>query len=149
MFKFDNKNPKKRCEICSKLTIKTTEQRKWLQWRLVFLLLTLIYFTLFSSFSIGDSEQVKASWILDFKVLLSYQVINQLPIKIRLHKEQRQQWKHEINIWKIMVVNFKYTKTTTIRSFLIQSLQLSNNPKSWRTLEREMGYPSKENLIWI
>ena len=45
----------------------------------------------------------------------------------------------------MMKLNFKYTKTTTIRSFLIQSLQLSNNPKSWRTPKGEMGYPSKGN----
>ena len=28
LFKVDNKNIKKRCEICSKLTIKTREQRQ-------------------------------------------------------------------------------------------------------------------------
>ena len=44
-----------------------------------------------------------------------------------------------------MKLNFKYTKTTTIRSLLIQSLQLSNNPKSWRTPKGEMGNPSKGN----
>ena len=27
----------------------------------------------------------------------------------------------------------------------IQSLQLNNDPKSWRTLKKEMGYPNKES----
>ena len=29
MFKADNRNTRARCEICSKLTIKTPEQRHW------------------------------------------------------------------------------------------------------------------------
>ena len=29
MFKVNNRNTRKRCEICSKLTIKTPEQRQW------------------------------------------------------------------------------------------------------------------------
>ena len=29
MFKVNNKNTRTRCEICSKLTVKTTERRKW------------------------------------------------------------------------------------------------------------------------
>ena len=32
MFKVNNRNIKKRCEICSKLTIKTPERHQW-QWR--------------------------------------------------------------------------------------------------------------------
>ena len=33
MFKVKNRNTSKRCEICSKLTIKLPERRKWLQCR--------------------------------------------------------------------------------------------------------------------
>ena len=29
MFKVNNRNPRTRCEICSKLTIKTPERRQW------------------------------------------------------------------------------------------------------------------------
>ena len=29
MFKFNNRNTRTRCEICSKLTIKTPERRQW------------------------------------------------------------------------------------------------------------------------
>ena len=44
LFKANNRNTRKRCEICSKLTIKTSEQ-------LVFLLLTLnVFHTCFSYF---------------------------------------------------------------------------------------------------
>ena len=48
LFKIDNKNTRKRCEICSKLTIKTTERRHWPR----------IYFTSFSIVSIVDFEQL-------------------------------------------------------------------------------------------
>ena len=38
----------------------------------------------------------------------------------------------------------KIHRTTDIQN-RIQSLQLNNDPKSWRTLKKEMGYPSKGN----
>ena len=55
LFNVNNRNTRKRCEICSKLTIQTPERRQTL-----FLLLT--YFTYFSSASIINFEQVNASW---------------------------------------------------------------------------------------
>ena len=45
LFKANNRNARKRCEICSKLTIKT-------------------HFTPFSSVFIADFEQVNISWVL-------------------------------------------------------------------------------------
>ena len=51
-----NRNTTARCEICSKLTRKTTERR------LVSLLLTLNVFTHCSSVSIVNLEHVIASW---------------------------------------------------------------------------------------
>ena len=33
MFKVNNRNTRTRCEICSKLTVKTPERRQWRQWR--------------------------------------------------------------------------------------------------------------------
>ena len=33
LFQVNNGNTRKRCEICSKLTIKTTEQRQWMYFR--------------------------------------------------------------------------------------------------------------------
>ena len=48
LFKDNNGNTRKRCEICSKLIIKTYEQRHWRDVVLLSLLLTLnIYHTLF------------------------------------------------------------------------------------------------------
>ena len=49
LFKVNNRDTRKRCEICSKLTIKTPERRHWL-W---------IYFIPFSTVAI---EQVNVSW---------------------------------------------------------------------------------------
>ena len=57
MFKVNNRNTRTRCEICSKLTIKTLERRV-----LVSLLLTLnIFQTLFYSFCVSF-EQVIVGW---------------------------------------------------------------------------------------
>ena len=61
MFKFNNGNAKKRCEVCSKLTIKTSEQRRcrcklW------------INFTPFSSGPSVNSEQVNAVWVFYLKL---------------------------------------------------------------------------------
>ena len=50
LFKVNNRNTEKRCEIYSKLTIKTPERRQ------------------FFSFSIVDFEQVKARWLTTFQV---------------------------------------------------------------------------------
>ena len=50
MFKVNNRNTRKRCEICSKLTVKTPEQRYW---------------HLFSV-SIVDFKQVNLSWVESF-----------------------------------------------------------------------------------
>ena len=52
LLKFNNRNISKRCETCSKLTIKTPERRHSLG----------IYFTTFSSVSTVDFKQVKVSW---------------------------------------------------------------------------------------
>ena len=53
VFEVNNRNTRKGCEICSKLTGK-----------LVLLLLTLNVFTPFSSVSIVDFEQANVSWII-------------------------------------------------------------------------------------
>ena len=50
MFKVNNRNTRRRREICSKLTIKTTEQRYW------------TYLTPCSSASIVNIEHVIAGW---------------------------------------------------------------------------------------
>ena len=58
--KFNNRTFRKRCETCLKLTIKTSERRHW------------TYFTLFSSVSINDFEQVNkfVGKFLQFYVIL-------------------------------------------------------------------------------
>ena len=60
MLKVNNRKTRIRCEICSNLTIKTTERR---QWRLSgVLMLSLNNFTPCSSVSIVNFEQVNAGW---------------------------------------------------------------------------------------
>ena len=49
MFKVYNRNTRTKCEICSMLTIKTSG--------------ALTYFTLFSSVSIVNFEQINAGWV--------------------------------------------------------------------------------------
>ena len=60
LFKVKNKNTRKRCEICLKLTIK--HQNDVIDVNLAFLLLTLNIFPTFSSVSIVDFEQVNVNW---------------------------------------------------------------------------------------
>ena len=56
LFKVNNR---RRCEICSKLTVKTPERRQW--HRSVFIVTLNIFHTFFSVF-IVDFEQVSVSW---------------------------------------------------------------------------------------
>ena len=49
----NNRNTRRRCEICSKLTIKTPERRHW-RWT---------YFTPCSAVSIINFEHVIAGWV--------------------------------------------------------------------------------------
>ena len=51
LFKVNNRNSRKSCEICSKLTIKAPEQP---------------YFTPFSTVSIVDFEQVNVGWVFSY-----------------------------------------------------------------------------------
>ena len=55
LFKFSNRNTRKMCGICSKLTIKTPERC------LVFVLLALNIFHTFSKFSVAVFKQVNVS----------------------------------------------------------------------------------------
>ena len=58
-FKASNRNTRKRCEICLKLTLKSPERRYWL------LLLTLnIFHTFFLVFFFVNFEQVNFSWVV-------------------------------------------------------------------------------------
>ena len=62
LFKVNNGNTRKKYEICSLLTLKTTERRRTGDVVLVFLLYLWTYFTSFSSAFIVDFEQVNVSW---------------------------------------------------------------------------------------
>ena len=60
LFKFSNINTRKRCELCSKLIIKTPERRHGIV--LVFLYLTLNIIHTFLSVFIVDFKQVNVNW---------------------------------------------------------------------------------------
>ena len=62
MFKFNNRNTRTRCEICSKSTIKTQERRLVSFWCLYCWLWT--DFTPCYSVSIVNFEQVNAGWVI-------------------------------------------------------------------------------------
>ena len=59
LLKVNKRNTKTRCEICSKLTIKTPERR---QWRRSGVFTVNLYFTPCSSVSIVNFEHVNAGW---------------------------------------------------------------------------------------
>ena len=61
MFKVNNRNTKKRCEICSKLPIKASERRQWRRSG-VFIVNFKLISHLFSSVSIVNLEQVYTGW---------------------------------------------------------------------------------------
>ena len=67
MFKVNNGNTRTMCEICSKLTIKTTERRHWRQ-------NDVIYFTHCSGVTTVDFEQMNAIWVAWY-----YGYLNQVP----------------------------------------------------------------------
>ena len=58
IFKVNNRNTRARCEICSKLTIKTPEPRQWRGSSV----LIVTYFTPCSSIVIVNFEQVNVGW---------------------------------------------------------------------------------------
>ena len=62
MFKVNNRNTRTRCEICSKLTIKTPERRHW-HHSVVFIVNFELNFPPYSSVSILNFEHVNAYWI--------------------------------------------------------------------------------------
>ena len=83
MFEVNNRNTRERCEVCSKLTIKTQERRQC------------TYFTPFSNVSIVELEQANISWVI-VKVI-SNEEPNELTIYAKLcqnvttfHRQERE-----------------------------------------------------------
>ena len=83
LFEVNNRNTRERCEVCSKLTIKTQERRQW------------TYFTPFSNVSIVELEQANISWVI-VKVI-SNEEPNELTIYAKLcqnvttfHRQERE-----------------------------------------------------------
>ena len=64
LFKVSNRNTRKKCEKCSKLTIKWSDRRLWCPSRVFIVLLIWTYFITFSSVSIVELEQVNVSWVV-------------------------------------------------------------------------------------
>ena len=76
MFKVNNRNARTRCEICSKLTIKTPERSQCR--RSVVFIVNFEHFTTCSSVSIVNFEQVFAGWVcLNISILeLKFRRVN-------------------------------------------------------------------------
>ena len=68
LIKVSNRNTRKRCEICSKLILKTPERRQW-HHSGVFIVNFEHISHLFSSISIVYLEQVNVSWVLFIKII--------------------------------------------------------------------------------
>ena len=62
LVKLNNRNTRTRCEMCSKLTIKTSERREWRRSD-VFVVNFWTYFTPCSSVSVVDFGYVIAGWV--------------------------------------------------------------------------------------
>ena len=77
LFKVINRNARKRCEICSKLTIKTPERR---QWRRSSIFINFEHIThLLLSVSIVDFEQVNASSVSSHWNIFLYNPLTLIP----------------------------------------------------------------------
>ena len=73
LFEVSSKSTGKRCEICSKLKINTTEQRRGSSG--VFIVNFELYFTSFLTVSIADFEQVSVSWDVDEILLIAKSLV--------------------------------------------------------------------------
>ena len=62
LFKVNNKNIWKRCQMCSKLTMRTTEKRQSRRSGVFIILMSWTYSTPFSNVSIVEFEQVNIWW---------------------------------------------------------------------------------------
>ena len=62
LLKVNNRNNRTRCEICLKLTVKTSEQRQWRRFGVILVSLLLTLSTPFSTVSIVKLEQANADW---------------------------------------------------------------------------------------
>ena len=60
LFKVNIRNMRRRCEICSELTIKTPERRHWRRFGVI--IVNWAYFSAFPSISIVASRQVNVCW---------------------------------------------------------------------------------------
>ena len=67
MLKVHNKNTRKRCEICSKFTIKTPERLHWL--RSGVFIVNFERISIFSSVPIVNFEQVIVCWVVEISQL--------------------------------------------------------------------------------
>ena len=71
MVKVNNRNTRTRCEICSKLTIKTPEWRQWCQQRRsgVFIV-NFEHIAYFERVSIVNFEQVNGGWVDEWNICM-------------------------------------------------------------------------------
>ena len=98
MFKVSNKNNRKRCEICSKLTIKTPDQ-----WRRSGIFINFERFTPFSIVFYCYFEQVNVSWV------------NQIFQKVRIDSWTVFCWFHFVYWQK----HRKYVGCTVLQKFIM------------------------------
>ena len=80
--KVNNRNTRKRCEICSKLTIKTPKRRQWRRFG-VFIVNFEHISHLCSSVSVVNFEHVIAGWVL---TMVFIAVHNQIKLKPALQE---------------------------------------------------------------
>ena len=135
MFIVNNRNTRARCQVYSKLTIKTPF---WCHYCYFW-----YYFTPFSSVSILNFEHAITCWyqndvtwrhtvfyllILNtFGILLLLFIVSifcQLPNWYLI--AQNQQWKHQDNLWNLFKVSNEDTRTTSLTGFIVKFEQISH-----------------------
>ena len=96
LLKVTNKSTRKRCEMCSKLTLKTPERRQW------------TYFTPFCSGFIVYFEQVNVSWVITW--YSSRKQISTIP-------KTEWKWRAKLVDHKTLFLLFWFGASYTVRAF--------------------------------
>ena len=113
LFKVNNRNTRKRFEICLKLTIKTPERRQWLR-SVVFYceLWTYNIFHTFSRVSIVDFEQVNLSW--------DYLIVSAVGRSYKRSAKSIETWWKEIELEFSWYTRLHYKMRTSKNYYLIE-----------------------------
>ena len=135
MFKVKNRNTRKRCGICSKLTIKTPERRQWRSSGVF--IVNLEHSTPFSSVSIVDFEQVNICWVISYILSKYLMKFDEVEKNTHVNLTSSFKWRNVIQTQSKSVSFFYFEKFANFRKISISEgyfIQLNSNFSMWSAL---------------